>query len=261
MLEKILKVVSKNEEVKKIILNELKKDSEINFFVDLIIEMIEEKNKQFKNIDCINNVTSEENTHLEDIIKEKNENIEELKVNLDRLKIQNKDLSTRLTDIEKENMNLNNKLSLSSETIEKFNNRYKELEYIYSKFNNLSEDTREGLSGIFKNIDNIDLFLFCGAEYNKLEMFWEFIKNAIVNEQHKDDIDDMNKIFDYFFDRYNKVANGIYERIEIRPGEEFDTENHIRKGNKTSGEIKEVLLKGFKNRKTRTVIKKTIVSL
>lgn len=300
MLKKILEIVNNNEEAKNIVLDELKNDSEMNLFVDLMIEMIEEKNKKTKNIDFIDGVTSEKNKEVEYIIKQNNEkikelkekgkvaikerdiykkNIEDLKIEsnqkinklkekINNLEIQNNNLMQKISSMKNENTDLNNKLFLASENIIELNNRiafldnkYKELENVYSKFNNLSDDTKVGLSGIFKNIDNIDLFLFCGAEYDKLEMFWEFIKNAIINEQHKDDIDNMNYIFDYFFDRYNKVVNEIYERIEVRPGEEFDTEYHIRKGNKPSGEISRVMLTGFRNRNTKKVIKKTVVSL
>lgn len=286
MLNKVLEVAMNNDNVRSTVLNELKHDLEMKLFVDLVIEMIEEKNKDNDSKFFVQDVYEEENTEFKAVIDQKHEKIEELKENckvliserdcykkniedlkiesnlkieklqknIEMLKIQNEDIMQKLENTKKENTNLNNKIVY-------FDNRYRELENIYSKYNGLSQDAREGLAGIFKDSNSIDLFLFSVAEYDKLEMLWDFIRNSIVNECHKEDIEDMNEIFNYFFNKYNEVSNGIYKRIEVRIGEDFDTEYHIRKGNKPSGEIKEVLLLGFINKNTNKVIKKTVVSL
>ena len=277
--EKLNEINNANLDNKENLIEEFKNDDLIQLLAKIMKDMIKEKD-----LVSIKENYREETKKLQyriDIekfsstIKLKNENIKQLNKKIDNLNI---DIDTINKTVKKLNSNIeqledeNNKLQVlntkskkeikeSKNIIIYYDKKYSSIEYIHSKYNTMSESIKDGLNGIFKFTEDVDMFLMSCADYNKLIMFWEFIKDAVINDRYTDDIENINEVFDYIFDRYNKLSNNRYERVETNIGDDFDTEYHIRKGNIPSGEVKEILLKGIRDTQTNKIIQKTIVKL
>lgn len=173
--------------------------------------------------------------------------------------------SREISEIEKENKNLHNEIeSVKKESIlplqkklnfyrEQFENQIK----VYTLYKSLSPRAIKSLENIFKG-DSIDTFIACGIQEDNINSLWYYIKNEII-EERDEDIDSLKIIFEYFFNLYI-VPNDYYISQDVKIGDRFDTSTHIAhsKG-KASGEVKEVLLRGYLNKNTKKVINKSVV--
>ena len=141
------------------------------------------------------------------------------------------------------------------------NGKYNKFEEIYGVYNLLVEKTREELKGIYGD-DGVENFLFRGIQYQNIEMLWEYMRNKII-ENDIEDINKVNNIFTYFFDRYNELYNEkIYSRMETSIGDEFDNDLHVRLWDSSvSGKISNVILEGYINNNTGRIEKKSLVEV
>ena len=221
--------------IKKIIKHNAKKE-ELNTIIkqkDEEIEMLKETIKKLKSFIC-----------------DKNEKIENLKTTNISQTNELQNMKKEYLDLIEKNKKLNKKLNF----YEKF---FKEDSAIYELFNSLNENTKNGISSIFKD-ETLKGFLACGMQEKNIEALWEYIKYKII-ENKPEDLEKLIKIFDFFFDRFI-LANPLYER-EMPKGE-FDTQKHINISSfNPSGEIDEVIFRGYKNTKTNKIIKKSIVKV
>ena len=143
--------------------------------------------------------------------------------------------------------------------IEKCKNAFAQELEAYEIYQSLDHETKRALEGIFKN-DSLQGFLACGVQEKNIEALWEYIKNEIIEEK-KGDVDKLETIFDLFFNRFT-LAFPFYRRQEVAVGESFDPQKHINLSSITpSGEIKQVLFRGWLNTKTGKIVKKSIVKL
>ena len=160
---------------------------------------------------------------------------------------------------ESDNIDLKKENERLKEELERYRNICdKELD-IYQMYQNLPDNTKASLKGIFKD-DSFKGFIACGVQEKSIVNFWEYLKNEII-EGRNSDIDNLIEIFNFLFDRF-LLAYPIYKREQVEIGEEFDTQRFINADSTTpSGRIKEVILFGWINEKTGKIIKKSIVRI
>lgn len=242
-------------EIKKIYL-ENSKDENIeaseNFITmvkELVVEITEgneitlskgEKENMQKLLEIIRNMF----VRKDKIIIEKSKEISERET-------ENETLHNEVEILKKEN-----KLFLQKELdfyIKQFENQIK----AYTLYKELSPRAIKSLENIFKG-DSIDTFIACGIQEDNINSLWYYIKNEIIEERNED-IENLKFIFEYFFNLYI-IPNDYYISQDVKIGDKFDTSIHIAhsKG-KASGEVKEVLLRGYLNKNIKKVINKSVV--
>lgn len=155
----------------------------------------------------------------------------------------------------------NNLLKKNLNIIEQENKNLKEsiLEgvEIYNIYNSIQGVSKKELEEIFRE-NSLESFLFCGSQVRNIEILWEIAKKSILTDN--EDSSKIAMIFYYFFDRINKTyERPIYEYLNSKVGETFNSFSHFSVG-KASGEIKNILLKGYQDRNGK-IIKKSIVIL
>lgn len=253
--EKILDIVSLKIDISNCDLDSVEDDSKIEFLEDELTYLKDE-----------NNILSEQIKEALLSEMEKDKEIEELKYKNEKL---NKKLqeTLKLIDVEKQNniliyKNLTEKDEKLDNMVKNYlqmEKNYLVLQNIYMIYENLSDDIKSELSDVFKGND-VETFVFCGAQYDNIEMLWDFIKDRIIQGETKE-VESLEKIFDYFFKKYNTIYDEpLYEFIDDE--EEYDSKLHTKiKDSKTNKKIKSVLLRGYKNTSTSKVIKKTLVKI
>lgn len=196
--------------------------------------------------------------------KDSNNNLEEVKEKqkiIEKLEIENKKLREDILET-KINLEKMRKENFEYETnVKALKSRFSELENIYKVYMELSEKTRDSLSGIFKG-NSIEEFIFCGVQYQNLESLWEYIKREII-EENLNEKDKLKDIFDYFFEAHNLIyEKPLYKRTDVVLQEKFDDEFHIKVlSENASGKIKEVVFEGYINCNNQKIIKKSLVRI
>lgn len=255
--EKFLEFLKDSEirsEIKEISLDDLKEDLKsseelLDIVKKFVIEVTEEdeinlsggeKENMQKLLEIIRNMFFIKNKRLAEKSKE-----------ISEIEKENKILLNEVEAVKKENiLPLQKKLDFYRE---QFENQIK----VYSLYKNLSPRAIKSLENIFKG-DSIDLFMACGIQEDNINSLWYYIKNEII-EERDEDIEKLKFIFEYFFNLYI-VPNDYYTSQEIKIGDKFDTSIHIAHSRgKSSGEVKEVLLRGYLNKNTKKIINKSLV--
>lgn len=242
-------------EIKKIYLEDSKEENVessetfINMVKELVVQITEE--------DKINLGEGEQENmkKLLEIIRNiffiKNKTLAEKSKEISEIEKENKILVNEIEAVKKENiLPLQKKLDFYRE---QFENQIK----VYSLYKDLSPRAIKSLENIFKG-DSIDIFMACGIQEDNINSLWYYIKNEII-EERDEDIEKLKFIFEYFFNLYI-VPNDYYTSQEIKIGDKFDTSIHIAHSRgKSSGEVKEVLLRGYLNKNTKKIINKSLI--
>ena len=102
-------------------------------------------------------------------------------------------------------------------------------------------------------------FIACGIQERNISNLWEYLKNEVIEDKNKD-IPNLILIFDFLFSRY-LLAHPIYERQQVNLGCVFDSQHHIKHSSSknVSGDIQEVILSGWINKKTNKLVKQSVV--
>ena len=169
-----------------------------------------------------------------------------------------KRLKAEIRELERINKNKDNEII----KLKEFKAQFEKSVNLFNKYKNLSEDTLYSLENVFL-IRDFSSFLYCGVQYDNIEALWDFIKSEINRNKSNKDIKVLKEIFYYFFDAHNKIYDSPkYEllKYETEIGDNFDDDFHIRGNNsKPSGEIREILLYGYKIINNDRVMKKSVV--
>jgi len=215
---------------------------------------------------------------LEDIIKEKDEEIEVLKGLVEKFKKCFADEEVKTENLTK-NLNLkDNELRELEEAKNRLKNEVKEMQSeknklskkvdfyrdnfekelsTYTLYKELSSSTKASLKGIFKD-DSLKGFLACGVQEKNISSLWDYVKDELREEENSD-IKSLKAIFYFFFEGYNR-AYPMYEVQKVALGDVFDTEEHIKtNASSVSGKVDEVVFTGWVNSKTKKIVKKSIV--
>ena len=126
-------------------------------------------------------------------------------------------------------------------------------------YRSLSSSVRSGLENVIMDCNEITFIASCSKE-SSLSSIWEYIKE-ISEDSDSGDFKALNLIFDYFFEVFNvSLPEPKYERDDVEIGDELDDEYYDRCcGSSTSGEITEIILKGYRSRNTGKIIHKSLV--
>lgn len=136
------------------------------------------------------------------------------------------------------------------------------IEYL-KKYRSLSEDVRTGLSDVICDKNEV-LFIVSCSTSERLGAIWDYIKKALSDKARTErEICTLNEIFDYFFHIYNSsLSEPMYIRDNVDNGDSFDDDMHIRyPGSSTSGQISEVMLRGYHSKNTGKIIRPSLVRL
>lgn len=200
---------------------------------------------------------------------ESNNNLEEFKELKEKLKIyetENLDLKKIINEkdilikeLKHKNTQLENNLKSMEKEVEILEKRFIDTEKVYQIYLMLNEKTKDSLKGIFKG-NTIEEFIYCGVQKENIDSLWEYIKKEAMLEN---EIENLEKIFDYFFRAYNKIyENPVFARNKTNIGEQFDEDKHIRvQTGKTSGTINLKILEGYYTILGNKVIKKSVVKI
>lgn len=127
----------------------------------------------------------------------------------------------------------------------------------YADYMKLDESIRHDLKRVIQ-ADHIMSFYSSGIQWENIEALWEWLSYqldtlALGNREI------LIRTFYYFFEQYNHAMED-YELLEVHTGESFDEELHTRASqSNVAGAISEILLKGYKRKRTQKLTKKTIV--
>ena len=203
--------------------------------------------------------------------KQKYQQIKESK-NTQQAKIE--ELEAKNTNISQINANLEEELTKKSSQVSSLNEQNKKMQQqldfykqnfedelkIYEKFTSLSDETKDSLRGIFKD-DSLSGFMSCGVQEKNIQNFWEYIKAEILEDKNSD-IEKLVEIFYFFFARFH-IAYPMYELLNTKQNDSFDTQLHIKHNSSSSnsGMISKVYLQGYKNIKTDKTIKQSVVKI
>ena len=169
-----------------------------------------------------------------------------------------KQLRESLKSNEKEKAALTKSFNRQQVQLKRYEDLFKDEIATHQAFMSLSSSTKKSLSGIFKD-DSLQGFMACGIQEKSINNLWEYLKNEVI-EDSNEDLPALTDIFDFLFSRY-VIAYPIYERQPLKVGDEFDPQQHIKhsSSNNVSGKIQKIILHGWKNKKTKKLIKQSVV--
>lgn len=146
--------------------------------------------------------------------------------------------------------------------LEYFSNGYGEIDSMFKTYQQLNEDIRDELQGIFGNADTPVMF-FCNAlQENHLDNFWDYISNKINSGKIDRNIEkSLCKLFDFCFDMVNNSQQKpLYKRLQVQKGFDFDNTYMIKTADSSQlGNVKEVKLAGYVYALSNKVVKRSLV--
>lgn len=225
---------------------------------------LEQKKKSLeKNLETVN----EEKYELE----QKNDN---LIVDNTKLREEKEQIEKKLNECEK-NLNKANGIidSMQQEIeeaqkqksrLEYFSNGYGEIDSMFKTYQQLNEDIRDELQGIFGNAGTPVMF-FCNAlQENHLDNFWDYISNKINSGKIDRNVEkSLCKLFDFCFDMVNSSQQKpLYKRLQVQKGFDFDNTYMIKTADSSQlGNVKEVKLAGYVYTLTNNVVRRSLVQV
>lgn len=156
------------------------------------------------------------------------------------------------------------KAEKQKEILDYFSNGYGEIDSMFKTYQQLNEDIRDELQGIFGNADTPVMF-FCNAlQENHLDNFWDYISNKINSGKIDNNIEkNLCKLFDFCFDMVNSSQQKPrYKRLQIQEGFDFDNTYMIKTADSSQlGTVKEVKLAGYVYTLTNNVVRRSLVQV
>lgn len=233
---------------------ELLEDEEVK---EKILQITNRQNKHIENSENIN----QDIKKLQETLQSKESEIERFSKEIINQNEQINNYKLTIEECKRENNKLKQEIQEINDILIKEKMKYEEISHVYNLYENLNDEIKEEIKGIFKN-QGLENFIFCGAQFENIQMLWDYIRKKMIENEYTC-LENLKFIFDYFFNQYNKIyEEEIYCRLNVNLEDIFDTEIHTRSSNsKASGNIKEVLLKGYKNKYTNKVERKSVVRL
>lgn len=146
--------------------------------------------------------------------------------------------------------------------LEYFSNSYGEIDSMFKTYQQLNEDIRDELQGIFGNADTPVMF-FCNAlQENHLDNFWDYISNKINSGKIDRNIEkSLCKLFDFCFDMVNNSQQKpLYKRLQVQKGFDFDNTYMIKTTDSSQlGNVKEVKLAGYVYTLSNKIVRRSLV--
>lgn len=158
--------------------------------------------------------------------------------------------------------NLTAELNIAAKSLQDFKRQFKQpVEYL-DMYHALSVPTRDGLSDVICDRNEI-LFIASCTNADNLKKMWEYTKEITGDDYKQNDVDILKKIFDYFFEIFNhSLPEPIYERDPVEIGDEYDEDEYVRsRDSATSGRITKIVLRGYRSINTGYTICKSVVRI
>lgn len=156
------------------------------------------------------------------------------------------------------------KAEKQKEILDYFSNGYGEIDSMFKIYQQLNEDIRDELQGIFGNA-NTPIIFFCNAlQENHLDNFWDYISNKINSGKIDRNVEkSLCKLFDFCFDMVNSSQQKPrYKRLQIQEGFDFDNTYMIKTADSNQlGTVKEVKLAGYVYTLTNNVVRRSLVQV
>ncbi|MCM1227030.1 MAG: hypothetical protein NC320_06330 [Clostridium sp.] len=184
--------------------------------------------------------------------KASDDKLELLKKEKNKLKKENESL--------KEQLGLYNDMSDAlSKKLKKYADDYSESEKVYEAYCSLDSEILKSLSNIISTVSVLH-FIISAGQWRNIEALWKNISYRLDNTS-AEEIERMTYIFEWLFNKYNEIYEE-YSILDVKPGDLFDSDFHS-KGSKSAvtGEITEILLKGYKNNTNGKIMEKSIVRI
>lgn len=186
----------------------------------------------------------------------------ENKASNDKLELLKKEKNKLIKENEglKEQIGIYNDMSDAlSKKMKKYVDDYSEAEKIYDTYCSLDSEILKSLSNIISTVSVLH-FIISAGQWRNIEAFWKNISYRLDNTS-AEEIERMTYIFEWLFNKYNEIYEE-YSILEVKPGDLFDGDFHS-KGSKSAvtGEITEILLKGYKNNTNGKIMEKSIVRI
>ncbi len=151
-----------------------------------------------------------------------------------------------------EKSGLEDKLGKANEELEKYESEFYDLLDLFKYLSSLTDKSKIVLKRFINSSTPMKLVFSVMNEQN-IKNFYEYI------------LYDMNNLYDEVFDMYNKILSFLcsanHDYILIDCNCTINDNEHIEINNKHYGEIKKVIVKGYKYRISGNVVKKAIVEV
>ena len=171
-------------------------------------------------------------------------------------------LEKDITNLSTVKQNLTAELNIAAKSLQDFKRQFKQpVEYL-DMYHALSVPTRDGLSDVICDRNEI-LFIASCTNADNLKKMWEYTKEITGDDYKQNDVDILKKIFDYFFEIFNQsLPEPIYERDPVEIGDEYDEDEYVRsRDSATSGSITKIVLRGYRSINTGYTICKSVVRI
>lgn len=168
-------------------------------------------------------------------------------------------LNDSIRTLEAEKVQLSSELKRAKEEANSLKSRFELPAKYFELYRKLSGTLRAGLENVICDKNEITFIVSCSNE-NNLSSIWEYAKD-ISNDPENEEFKILVQIFDYFFDRFNEsLPEPKYTRDDVEIGDYLDEDKYDRCcGSATSGDITEIILRGYQSRNTGRTIHKSIV--
>ncbi|MGN0482098.1 MAG: hypothetical protein ACI4HI_00960 [Lachnospiraceae bacterium] len=280
-IQYVYEVISESEEIQKLIweiANRSPKKSNSDFIESSIDDSEEMKslNLQISQLQTQLEKTKEKLHEYKNQADLKEKECEHLQGQIEILKKKERDsqieLQNKISEISKlekdfgqecnKNAELMSELKQANATADLLKQQFEKPMAYLKMYQSLSRSTRNGLENVISVTNEITFIASCTNE-DGLAAIWNYTKDLSNDSDREQDFMVLREIFDYFFDIYNdSLPEPKYVRDDVEIGDEFDDECHDRcMGSATSGDITEVILRGYRSMNTRKVIRRSLVKV
>lgn len=250
------KFAEQTEEIKNLVCNVQRENSEIENNKNLLRQKIEKLNKAEQHYKLLEEEYKQlkyEKDYEEKKYNKACEKILEEKSIIEKLEKQIEEIENNQKKIQLENENIKGK-------IQEYEDRYLDINNMFSLYMELKNDNKQRLRNIF-GIDNLILFVSALHNWNTVEGLWNYAKRRIIEEDNENVVQ-LSTLFKQIFNVYNtNFNNENYSLISPEVGARYDSDKHSILGIKTDGIISEVLLEGVQDKISGKIIFKAIVNV
>lgn len=185
---------------------------------------------------------------------------EELKLDLQKKTSTIRKFENSIETINNRNSQLLSELETAKETINHLKKQFEEPINYMNMYKSLSDCTRNGLENVISDKNELTFISSCSDE-NNLDAIWEYAKDISNDNTYVNDFKSLIGIFNYFFDLFNdSLPEPKYIRDDVKLGDYLDDDYYDRcSGSATSGEITEIILRGYRSINTGRIIHKSLV--
>jgi len=180
---------------------------------------------------------------------EKVDNLEEINTLNEKIK----NLNLEVKELEYKLEEKDNKIKSLNKTI--FELKENPINNIFNLYQNLSDETKEGLSNIFSGNDEFSLLSSGIINFDEV---WEYAK-YLNDENEKEDFEILRKIVEKLFEMIKDNQNLEKQNIQILQPFDMEIMDRDNKSLSQSGEVKEIILFGYT--KNNEIVNKSVVRI